>query len=184
MKRILIATFIIISSQTLFAQAFNKSSKMIGITGSFDGLYLGNLYTGLNVSYDQGFMDVGGPGVISLGGSVGFGRRSYNDGGFYSWSANRTYLAFRGAYHYNGLDEKNFDLYGGLEAGFGIISNRYVGSTIGNNVYYSTSTYSSGYVRINPFIGMRYFFTDKFGVMAETSVALFNGLNAGITFKL
>lgn len=183
MKRILIATLIIISGQSLFAQAFDKGSKMIGITGSLDGLYLGNLYTGLNVSYDQGFMDVGGPGVISLGGSVGFGRRSYNDNSNYSWSASRTFLAFRGAYHYNGLDEKNFDLYGGLEAGFGIISNRYVGSSFGV-LGYNTNTYSNGYLRVNPFIGMRYFFTDKFGVMAETSVALFNGLNAGITFKL
>ena len=184
MKRFIFAAICIIISNSLFAQAFNKDSKMLGITGGLDGLYIGDLYTGLNFSYDQGYMETAGPGVISLGGSVGLGRRSYSDFNVYSWNSSRAYLAFRGAYHYNGIDEKNLDIYGGLEIGLGLIHNRYTGPAIVVPLDYSTSNSTNFYLRPNPFIGARYFVTDNFGIMAETSMALFNGLNIGVTFKL
>ncbi|WKX77046.1 hypothetical protein [Zobellia laminariae] len=57
------------------------------------------------------------PGVVSLGGYLGYKRFTYNNdffGNDYSWSY--TIIGVRGAYHYTGLDVDNLDVYGGVMA--------------------------------------------------------------------
>src|SRR5690348_7499073 len=71
------------------AQAFNRGDDILGV-GLGIGSSLGSGYTygsqspGLSVQYEHGNWDVGGPGVISLGGYLGYKSFSYDYLSYYS----------------------------------------------------------------------------------------------------
>ncbi len=158
------------------AQAFEKGTSAlnlgIGIGGSYGG---GAGITSLpqfNASFEKGIWEIGGPGVVSLGGFLGY--KSYK---FDSWDGKWSYstIGVRSAYHYNGIDNEKIDLYGGVMAAYYLY--KYSGS-------YSYSG-SGGGVGFSLFAGARYFFAPKFGVYAEVGGGSYNFslLKAGIALK-
>lgn len=160
-----------------YAQEFNTGTNVInagiGIGGNFDygGFGSPSAGLGLNVSYERGIWEVGGPGVISLGGYVG--TKSYSSNAFEindSWRY--TIVGVRGAYHFNGLNVENLDVYGGAMLSYNSVSYD------GNN---SRAFDSSSSATI--FLGGRWYFTEKFGVFAEAGYGVaFLSLGAAFRF--
>ncbi len=175
-KSVFYLAFFLFTAPMVMAQEFNVGTNVItagvGFGGSYD--YYGSpaQSPGFSFTYERGIWDIGGPGVISLGGYLGF--KTYKYGSYYDnakW--NYTIIGVRGAYHFNGLDVDGLDLYGGLMLNYSILSYNH------NNAY--GSTYGSTF-GATPFVGGRYFFTDNFGAYAELSygVAYFS---IGVAFK-
>ncbi|QNH61826.1 hypothetical protein [Hymenobacter sediminicola] len=119
----------------------------------------------LSLSVEKGIVDGIGPGVISVGGLIGY--KGYN----YDWSAaGDTYEAswknfivtVRGAYHYNFTTNPKLDTYAGISLGARIenYSNNYNDTDLGGS-------YGGTYLTSGIFLGGRYFFTDNIGAFAE-----------------
>ena len=161
------------TSQTAQAQAFQKGTNVVSLgigLGSSLLSYSGSSQTpAISANFERGIWDIGGPGVVSLGGYIGYKGYSY-DGSYssgYKWSEkwNYTIVGIRSAYHYNGLSEKKIDLYGGVMLSANIVSYKYTNSS-GYNESASAGNYNSG-AGFTAFVGGRYFFTDKIAAMAE-----------------
>jgi hypothetical protein len=175
-------TFLVALVLQTSAQQFKEDTKFIAVLGSANGLYVGDLFYGGNVIFEMGFRPIGSDGIISLGGSIGYGNRNYEEANLSRWSSNRGFAAVRSAFHYTALNQDKLDVYGGVELGFGIVSTR--------NTFYNPTTAglwnygnrTAGFARLHPFIGARYYLSNNFALMAETSLALFNGVNIGASF--
>ncbi|MDO7877770.1 hypothetical protein Q5H93_23745 [Hymenobacter sp. ASUV-10] len=111
-----------------------------------------------SASFEHGFKQVG-PGVIGIGGLVGYQSTSSDLGYGTKFKSSDLAIAVRGAYHYPVTDA--FDAYAGLGLGFRSISYEVEGSSSLIAVADYKGFYS-GY-----FIGGRYFFTDKIGAFGE-----------------
>ena len=139
-------------------QEFNKGTNVINTGIGFGGQY-GSFDTTtespvFSASYERGIWEVPGPGVVSLGGYLGYKTYSYD----YNFDEDKwTYVVIgvRGAYHYNGLEVENLDVYGGVMLSYNIVS--YSGST-GSYNSRPDGTF---------FLGGRWFFTNNFAVYAE-----------------
>ena len=157
----------------LQAQAFDVDSKAInigiGIGGNYGVWHGGSSIPQINVSFEKGMWETGGPGVVSLGGFVGHKSFKYSSA---DWKWSYTTLGVRSAYHYNGIDNENLDLYGGVMLGYYI---------------YSASGYTagSGGVGLDGFLGARYFFSPRIGAFAELGGGMYNFsiLKAGASIK-
>ncbi len=180
---------LITTSQTSHAQAFQKGTNVVSLgigLGSSLLSYSGSSQTpAISAQFERGIWDIGGPGVISLGGYVGYKGYKYSgaeEG--YKWSEkwNYTIVGVRGAYHYNGLSEKKIDLYGGVMLSANIVSYNYTNNSGYNSSYSSAGNYNSG-AGFTGFVGGRYFFTDKIAAMAELGYGV-SYLTIGASLKL
>ncbi|MDF7812977.1 hypothetical protein [Hymenobacter sp. YC55] len=128
------------------------------------------------MSVEKGLVDGIGPGVISVGGLLGY--KSYS----YEWSSYKTkwtniYVAARGAYHYNFTANPKFDTYAGLS----------LAARIEN---YSTDydddalkdSYGGADLEVGIFAGGRYLLTDKVGVFTELGYDM-SYMKLGVTAK-
>lgn len=169
----LVFAFIAVASQ---AQVFQKGTNMVNVGVGF-GTNLGGLGTArpaVSASFEKGLWEVGGPGVISLGGYVGNTGYSYKTAG-YKQTWNYTIVGARSAYHYNGFTEApNLDVYGGVMLSYDILSYSDGGLTGGNN-------YGSG-LSFTGYLGGRYMFSDAIGAFAELGFGV-STLNLGVAFK-
>lgn len=111
-----------------------------------------------SASFEHGLKQVG-PGVIGIGGLVGYQSASSDLGYGTKFKSSDLAISVRSAYHYPVTDA--FDAYAGLGLGFRSISYEMEGSSSLVAVADYKGFYS-GY-----FIGGRYFFTDKIGAFAE-----------------
>lgn len=188
MKKLITLLFVVIAVNATFAQGnFEKGSNAINVGIGFGSTLLTTAgYTSsplLSASFEHGIWEIGGPGVISLGGYVGYKSYSY-DYAYYGWSYsedwNYTIIGVRGAYHWNGIKSDKFDLYGGLMVSMNLVSYSYT-ETGGSNPYYTPGTYSNA-LGSTLFIGGRYYFSKNIAVYSEAGwgVGMFN---IGITFK-
>jgi len=165
------------------ASAVNAQPFQKGTTAANAGIGLGTALGGLgkarpaiSVSVDHGFWDIGGPGVISLGGYLGNTGYKYTDAG-YTAKWNYIVVGARGAYHYNGFtDLPNLDVYGGAMLAYNIVKYKTEGggADLSNN-------YGSG-IGLSGFLGGRWFFTDNIGAYAELGYGV-SVLAIGVTFK-
>ncbi len=172
---ILMAVVIAIAAQ---AQQFQKSTTTanlgIGLGTALGGL--GTARPAISLSVDHGMWDIGGPGVISLGGYVGNTGYKYTDLG-YTAKWNYTIVGVRGAYHYNGFTNvSKLDAYGGVMLGYNIA--KYTSDSGDNSL---ANSYGSG-LGFTGFLGGRWFFTDRIGAYAELGYGV-SVLNAGLTYK-
>jgi len=172
---IILAVFIAVAAH---AQPFQKGTTTanlgIGLGTALGGL--GKARPAISASVDHGMWDIGGPGVVSLGGYVGNTGYKYTDAG-YTAKWNYIVVGARGAYHYNGFKNvPNLDVYGGLMLGYNIVSYSSTGSDAG----YANS-YGSG-LGLSAFLGGRWFFSDNIGAYAELGYGV-SHLNVGVTFK-
>src|SRR5262249_21387056 len=145
------------SAVRVHAQAFeagtNVLSAGIGLGSSLaNGYTYGTQGIGLSASYERGIWEAG-PGVISLGGYIGYKTFSEVYGG-YSYKWNYTIIGGRGAYHFTGLNVDNLDLYAGLMLSYDNVS---FSSSDGSPVY--VGNYGSG-IELTPFAGARYYFAN------------------------
>ncbi|SHJ84473.1 hypothetical protein [Pseudozobellia thermophila] len=151
------ALFCLVS--TIRAQEFEVGTNVInagiGVGGYYGGYNTSTESPVFSASYERGVWDMPGPGVISLGGYIGYKKFTYDDRYYnydYSWSY--TVIGARGAYHYTGFDIDNLDLYGGA-----MISMR----------IYSGDAYSDLNSRpgATVFAGGRWYFSESFAGFAE-----------------
>lgn len=161
MKRSIVYLLLFFFATTaLRAQEFNVGTNVvnvgIGFGGDFGDFLTSSVSPGFSASYEKGIWDIGGPGVISLGGYLGVKGYRYETVGVNSkWTY--TTIGFRGAYHFNGLEVEQLDVYGGAMIAYNIAN------FSGDSVVFKVRS------RIAPtlFVGGRWYFNDTFGVFAE-----------------
>lgn len=173
-KAILLFSFILGMASVAKAQEFQVGTNAINV-----GVGLGGYYYGydtstqspvFSVSYERGIWEMPGPGVISLGGYLGYKRFSYDEVVYdYSWSY--TTIGFRGAYHYTGFDIDNLDVYGGAMVSYRI----YNGD--GDSFRDFDSRPGAG-----AYVGGRWYFNDTVAGFAEVGYGAAY-LTLGATFR-
>jgi len=173
MKKSLFTLVTILLTSLTFAQEFNVGTNNInlgvGFGGNFGSYTTSSQSPSFSISYERGVWDIAGPGVVSLGAYLG--RKTYKydyTGGNDKWSY--TIVGIRGAYHYNGLEIENLDVYGGLMVSYNILS--FTGARS-----FGSKPGATG------FLGGRWFFAENFAVFAEAGygVAYFT---VGVSIKL
>lgn len=177
MKKTIFILSIVFMAACAYAQPFQKGTNMlnagIGFGTNLGGL--GNARPAISASFEHGQWEMGGPGVISLGGYVGNTGYTYKGSG-YTQKWNYTVVGARSAYHYNGFkNASDLDVYGGLMLSYNIASYKADG-------YDGPNNYGGG-LGISAYLGGRWFFSDNIGVYAELGFGV-STLNAGIAFKL
>ncbi len=178
MKKSIFILVAIFTATLAYAQPFQKGTTTanvgIGVGTALGGL--GKVRPAISVSLDHGLWEIGGPGVISLGGYVGNTGYKYSTSG-YTAKWNYIVAGVRGAYHYNGFTNvPNLDVYGGAMLGYNMV--KY--SSDGNDMDMS-GTYGSG-IGFSGFLGGRWFFSESIGAFAELGYGV-SVLNVGVTFK-
>lgn len=178
MKKVIFTLLAIFIASVVHAQQFKKGTTTANV-GVGLGTALGGMGTAklaLSASVDHGMWDIGGPGVVGLGGYVGTTGYKYSDQG-YTAKWNYFIVGARGTYHYNGFsDVPNLDVYGGAMLAYNIVNY----STDGNDQGLSGS-YGSG-IGLSGFLGGRWFFSDNIGAYAELGYGV-SVLNIGATLK-
>jgi len=102
----------VIASGQEFVKGTNIINAGVGIGGAYGSYATSSQSLGISASYESGIWEVPGPGVVSLGGFLGYKTYDYNFlGGSDRWTY--TVVGVRGAYHYNGFNIENLDIYGG-----------------------------------------------------------------------
>ena len=169
---------VVVLAAVAHAQPFQNGTTTvnagIGLGTALGGL--GKARPAISISLDHGFWDIGGPGVISLGGYIGNTGYKYTDLG-YTAKWNYVVVGVRGAYHYNGFEIPELDVYGGAMLGYNIVSYSADGAGAGLK-----NSYGSG-LGLSGFVGGRWFFNHNVGVYAELGYGV-SVLSAGVTFKL
>ena len=182
---------IILICLVLFAASVKNSSaqfevgdNIIGAGIGFGSSLLGsgaysNSTPGLSVQYERGNWDVGGPGVISLGGYLGY--KSYTYDNIY-YDARWTYviLGLRSAYHYTGFDNKQWDPYGGLMLSYSFADYSYESNITG--FQYGGDTYGN-HMSLSLYLGSRYYFSSQWSAFAELGYGI-SFLSLGAAYKI
>lgn len=177
MKKVIFMLILAFVASNASAQSFLKGSSVlnagVGFGTNLGGL--GNARPAISASFEHGQWEVGGPGVISLGGYIGNTGYTYKSSG-YTQKWNYTIIGARSAYHYNGFENvPNLDVYGGIMLSYNIISYK-------ADDYDGPNSYGSG-LGFSAYVGGRWFFTDKFGLYAELGHGI-STLNVGVALKL
>lgn len=161
-----------------FQKGTNIVSAGVGLGSSILSYSGASQSPAFSVQYERGVWDIGGPGVISLGGYAGFKGYSFS-GPDYSEKWHYTVLGIRSAYHYNGLNVDKLDVYGGVMLSYNILS-----YSVSDNSGYSvsgTGTYGNA-AAFSIYVGARYFFSDHIAVLAELGYGVAY-LNVGLAAK-
>lgn len=169
MKTFLKATFLVllVASVTL-AQGYNKEGKAINIGAGFGlaGISGDATIPPLSVGVQFGFTD-----KISIGGIVGYAGSSYKFGlltSSYEWKYNYIIVGARGEYHFMKPDD-NLDLYSGVTLGYNIVNVSEPSNLPRYGVTYSAT---SSYLLYGGHVGVRYAFSNSFGLFAEAGYGI------------
>ncbi len=116
-----------------------------------------------------------GPGNLGVGGLLAYSGYKYE---YYDWGYkyHTLFIGVRGTYHFTDLVPK-MDLYGAVTIGGKIVNGKEYGTATG---YEYNQNSSSGLFEICA--GMRYYFSDSFGVMSELGYGV-AWLKLGISMK-
>ena len=167
-----------------FEAGTNVISGGIGIGSSLaSGFTYGSQSPGISLGYERGIWEAG-PGVISLGGYLGFKTFKYgyvdpNTGDVSAYKWNYTIIGARAAWHYTGLDVPNLDLYGGLMIAYDNLSFNYHNSMGGS--YSGNASYNSG-LGVSLFAGARYYFAGNLAAYGELGYGV-SILSIGLSYK-
>jgi hypothetical protein len=129
---------------------------------------------GFKVFVENGTWQLG-PGVLSLGGEVGFSFFSFHFGNGYHESWVNYMFGARGAYHY-GWKVPGLDTYGGLPLGIGFSAHSY-------DNYVGYRGYTTVFPYFGIFAGASYFFNDRIGLNGELGYNV-TYANLGVIIKL
>lgn len=191
MKEIFLLFTVFTFSFNSFSQPFDQGTNMInagiGLGSSLGGFGYTSQTPAVSASFEHGMWEIGGPGVISLGGYLGYKSFKYSSsyagiGGIYNYNQKWSYLIIgaRSAYHFNGLGEEKIDLYGGAMLSFNNLSYKYTDNDP-NYDFSGVGTYNSG-VSLSLYAGGRYMFTDGVGAYIEAGYGI-SYLSLGVSFK-
>ena len=192
MKAIIVSLVFAVASTFANAQDFEKGGNYItagygvdagGLPGTFSGIGLGPIM----VSYERGITDVLGIGRIGVGGGLAFSHYNYRSisttfltgSTEHKYKTNRVTPFIRGTYHFE-FDIPKMDVYAGVGFGINIDSEKdqyFVNGSL-NSKTASTTVFPVHLV----VAGIRYYFSDAFGVYAEVGDGVAN-VNAGIVFS-
>lgn len=164
-----------------FIKGTNVVSATVGFGSAIGSFTYGSQTPGISLQYERGIWDIGGPGVISLGGYAGIKSFKYSgssSGYTYSQKWNYKVIGVRSAYHYNGLDQEKLDVYGGIMASFNILSYKYEDNYGGAG---SSGSFGSS-AGFTAFVGGRYFFTPNLAGVAELGYGV-SYLSVGLALK-
>lgn len=169
------------------AQAFKKESFAANLGLGFGWYSYGYSVSSLpsiTLSAEKGVWDVQDVGVISLGGTVGYKRASY-DWNYLSysnkWSWTDFIIAARGTLHPYLIEDEKVDLYGGVALGLRFETWKYYDVVLSGtpNKYTDNNTHPL----IGIYAGARYFFSDHFGAFGELGYGL-GYLTLGLSYKM
>lgn len=159
------------------AQPFVKGENIVSASVGFGGIYTGNLYsTGKSTPvwslyYEHCLFDNLWDEKSSIGIGGMFSHTAYKYGGADDRKVSNNYIGARGVLHYAPVNK--LDVYAGFTMGYDIVSWKNSAVELADEDSY----FDFGFIA-----GARYYFTDSFGVFAESGVgrSLFN---AGVTLK-
>lgn len=196
MKVVVLSVLFAVLAPNVKAQAFANKDNVITLGFGFDPYYRngysngwgnGYRYTGVGpimLTYERGITELLGIGRIGVGGGVGqsfyTSKWSTGNGAYESIDrTSRTAIFARCAYHFDfGIDK--MDVYAGVGAGVYVYNRKYTSSNpFDTYVHTSGGSVDGGHY---VFGGIRYYFTDAFGVYAEVGHGL-TALNGGFAFK-
>ncbi|KUG08228.1 hypothetical protein [Solirubrum puertoriconensis] len=172
----------ITKAQGAAAHEFGKGSMAANLGVGFGLGYGYSLFTGvrstpaLSLSVERGIIDNLGPGVIGVGGMIGYKAYSWKSGD-YKGSWKNFLVSARGAYHYNVFDIPKLDTYAGISLGVRVesYSDNYL-----DREY--TREYGGSYVTSGFFLGGRYMFNDNLGAFGEAGYDM-SYLKLGLTAR-
>ena|ERR1700743_631920 len=175
----------VISAGTVKAQTYEVGTNVVsfglGLGSSIAGYTYGSQTPGISLQYERGLWEAG-PGVISLGGYLGY--KGYKYSAFagpdsYTEKWNYTILGVRGAYHFTGLDVDHLDVYGGLMLAYDALNYSYTSNN--GNGFANSGSYGSD-LGLTAFVGAKYYFAGDLGAFAELGYGV-AFLNLGISYK-
>ncbi|PBQ31244.1 hypothetical protein CNR22_05510 [Sphingobacteriaceae bacterium] len=146
----------------------------------------------ISVSYEQGWKKKLGPGYLGVGGFASF-RTSHsrydnyyykNERYYYEHRWNYLTFAARGIYHWDVLNTKNAEVYGGMLIGFRVTTYKYSSnSTDPDTQLYQRS--DGGVMPVASFIaGARWYFVPKVALFGEAVGGVGTSfISGGVTFK-
>lgn len=182
MKSLIFFAYAICIASAASAQPFQKDTKVISAgvgLGSSLGTFSSSSQTpALSASYEQGVWDIGGPGIISLGGYAGTKSFKYSGPG-YTQKWNYTIIGIRSAYHYNGIKSDEFDVYGGVMLSYNILNYKFKDDN--GSDFNRHGSYGSG-TGFTIYIGGRYFFSQNLAAFAELGYGV-SYLTLGVAYK-
>lgn len=179
MKKFALAAFVALfclSFNSLHAQAYEKGSKVLNLGIGLGGWYsFGFVSPGVSASFEVGMWPTGSFGVIGIGGYTGF-RVATDNSAFYDIVYTNIAFAPRGTYHFTIIPVENLDVYAAVQAIFSI-----------EDIHYKDKDFeyldSNGVVFYPGVVaGVRYFFSDRFGVFGELGYNL-NYVTGGISLS-
>lgn len=190
MKKIVAGLFASLLTMGVNAQTVNQGDQVINLGFGFDPYYSFSTVGGVRrgavgpivLGYEYIVTDKLGIGRIGVGGIIG--QSFYNERYTTAWTdhrnrISRTAMIGRAAYHFD-LPVKGLDLYAGVGAGL------YFNHHSDKTTNWDGTESSSVRVRVSGghyvFGGVRYFFTDAFGLYLEAGHG-FNAINGGFAFK-
>ena len=175
----------LVHAQSAFQKGTTLIKAGIGIGSSILN-YSGSSQTpAISAQFEKGIWEIGGPGVISLGGYVGTKSYKYHySSSYYDYTAkwNYTIIGVRSAYHYTGLKNGKADLYGGLMLSYNHLKYKFEDKNGGTSGSYGFGSYGSG-TGITAYVGGNYFFANNIGAFAELGYGV-SYLTLGLTIKL
>lgn len=166
---------------TSFGQAFDIGTQVfsagIGLGSTLGGYSRTSQTPAFSLQYEKGMWQAGESGVLSLGGYFGYKSDKYQSNSLtQTW--NYSIFGIRSAYHYQGIDNEDLDLYGGLMISYNHRSYKSEGVYTGNIRASGGST-----MGFSLYLGARYYFSPSIAGFAELGYGI-SYLNLGLAFRL
>lgn len=185
MKKIILILLAIVTlsfvSNTISAQSFAKGDNVIGFGFGIGGNYgayksYSSQTPALGIMYEKGMSWEAGPGVIGLGGYLGYKSLTARDD-FYNYKWSYTIIGIRSAYHYEFTD--HLDTYGGLMLAYNVVS--FTDKTVYPYGFSYSGASASG-IDLSLYLGARYYFSSQWGAFAELGYGIAT-LQLGAVYK-
>jgi len=179
---------------------FDEGSHLINLGvgfggGSYYSRGLGNGYVysslpAFSITYEQCWPKKLGPGYLGIGAYAGYKTAHsrydnyYYQGNKYYYEHRWNYMLFaaRAVYHWDVLNSKNAEVYGGALVGFRITTYSYSSNSTDPDVNFNKRNDSGFFPVGSLFAGARWYFVPNIALFGEAGYGV-SYLTAGVTFK-